>query len=53
MKKTLHIVAKVILSLILLLPVLGLTGMLGEPTRDFYKLHNGSGTHHCAYCTLD
>ncbi|MAQ59570.1 hypothetical protein CL638_02595 [bacterium] len=37
MKKTLHIVAKVILSLILLLPVLGLTGMLGEPTRDFYN----------------
>ncbi len=37
MKKTLHIVAKVILSLILLLPVLGLTGMLGEPTRELYN----------------
>ncbi|MBP6869229.1 MAG: hypothetical protein KBC16_03955 [Candidatus Pacebacteria bacterium] len=37
MKRILHIVAKVLLSLILLLPVVGATGMLGEATRDLYN----------------
>ena len=37
MKKIIHIVCKVVLSLILLLPVLGTTGMLGEATRDLYN----------------
>ncbi len=37
MKKYLHIGAKVLFSLILLMPVLGLTGMLGEATRDLYN----------------
>ncbi len=37
MKTYLHIVAKVLFSLILLMPVLGLTGMLGEATRDLYN----------------
>jgi hypothetical protein len=59
MKKILHIIAKVVLSLILILPVAGATGMLGEATRDLYNtdlafafyhhvyfLHHGS----CAYC---
>ncbi len=36
MKKYLHIFLKVIFSLILLLPVAGATGMLGEATRDLY-----------------
>lgn len=37
MKKYLHILAKVVFSLILLLPVVGATGMLGEATRDLYN----------------
>ncbi len=37
MKKYLHILAKVVFSLILLLPVLGSTGMLGEATRELYN----------------
>lgn len=37
MKKALHIAAKVLLSLIVLLPVVGVTGMLGEATRDLYN----------------
>jgi hypothetical protein len=37
MKKILHIIAKVVLSLILILPVAGATGMLGEATRDLYN----------------
>lgn len=37
MKKYLHIFAKIVFSLILILPVLGSTGMLGEATRDLYN----------------
>lgn len=37
MKKNLHIVAKVVFSLILLLPVVGILGKLGEPTRALYN----------------
>lgn len=37
MKHYLHIAAKVIFSLILILPVVGITGMLGEPTRELYN----------------
>ena len=37
MKKYLHIFAKIVFSLILLLPILGSTGMLGEATRDLYN----------------
>ena len=37
MKRILHILAKVVLSLILLLPVVGTTGILGEATRDLYN----------------
>ena len=37
MKKILHIVAKILLSLIILLPIGGATGMLGEATRDLYN----------------
>lgn len=37
MKKYLHIVVKVLFSLILLLPVVGATGLLGEATRDLYN----------------
>lgn len=37
MKKIPHIVAKVIFTLILLLPVAGATGVLGEATRDLYN----------------
>lgn len=37
MKRMLHIGSKVVLSLILLLPVLGATGILGEATRDLYN----------------
>ncbi len=37
MKKYLHIFLKVILSLIMLMPVVGATGMLGEATRDLYN----------------
>lgn len=37
MKKYLHIIAKVVFSLILMLPIVGSTGMLGEATRDLYN----------------
>lgn len=37
MKKYLHLVAKVIFSLILILPVVGATGFFGEATRDLYN----------------
>ncbi len=37
MKKIMHIIAKIILSLIMLLPVVGVTGILGEATRDLYN----------------
>lgn len=37
MKKYLHILAKIIFSLIILMPILGVTGMLGEATRDLYN----------------
>lgn len=37
MKKYLHIVAKVLFSLILILPIVGSTGALGEATRDLYN----------------
>ena len=37
MKKTLHIVAKVLFSLILLMPVLGATGIFPPATRDLYN----------------
>lgn len=37
MKKYLHISAKVVFSLILILPIVGTTGMLGEPTRELYN----------------
>lgn len=36
MKRYLHIFLKVIFSLILIMPVAGATGMLGEATRDLY-----------------
>lgn len=35
--KIVHIVLKVLLSLILILPVVGMTGMLGVPTRELYN----------------
>lgn len=35
--KILNVVLKVLLSLILLMPVLGVTGLLGEATRDLYN----------------
>ncbi len=37
MKKYLHLTAKLIFSLILILPVAGVTGLLGEATRDLYN----------------
>lgn len=37
MKRILHIIAKVFLSLIILMPVVGVTGLLGEATRDLYN----------------
>jgi hypothetical protein len=37
MKKILHTVSKIVLSLILILPVLGTFGILGEATRDLYN----------------
>lgn len=37
MKKLLHILAKVLLSAIILLPIVGTTGALGEATRDLYN----------------
>jgi hypothetical protein len=36
MKKYLHIIAKVVFSLILLMPVLGATGIFPPATRDLY-----------------
>ena len=35
--KILTVLAKIVLSLILILPVVGVTGLLGEPTRDLYN----------------
>jgi hypothetical protein len=35
--KILNIILKIVLSLILLLPVVGITGLLGEPARDLYN----------------
>ena len=37
MKKPITIVLKVVLSLILVLPILGLTGVLPPPTQDLYN----------------
>lgn len=37
MKKYIHIVAKFLFSLIIILPIVGLTGALGEPTRELYN----------------
>lgn len=37
MKKYVHIGLKIILSLILLMPILGITGILGEPKPEFYN----------------
>ena len=37
MKRILHIAAKVVLSLIILMPIVGTTGLLGEATRDLYN----------------
>ncbi|MEK7462560.1 MAG: hypothetical protein AAB618_03225 [Patescibacteria group bacterium] len=37
MKKYSHIIIKVLFSLILILPVVGITGLLGEATRDLYN----------------
>lgn len=37
MKRILHIASKAILSLILILPIVGITGKLGEPTHDLYN----------------
>lgn len=37
MKRYLHILAKIVFSLILILPILGATGVLGEATRDLYN----------------
>ncbi len=43
MKKYLHTIAKVLFSLILLLPVVGVTGLLGEPTRELYNTDQAYG----------
>jgi hypothetical protein len=37
MKKTIDIVLKVVLSLILVLPILGVTGVFPPPTQDLYN----------------
>jgi len=37
MKKYLHVIAKGLFSLILILPIIGSTGLLGEATRDLYN----------------
>lgn len=37
MKKYSHIAAKVLFSLILILPIIGITGLLGEATRNLYN----------------
>ncbi len=39
--KIVNIILKVLLCLILLMPVLGPTGMLGEATRDLYNTDQG------------
>lgn len=36
MQQYLHVTVKVIFSLILVLPIVGLTGLLGEPVRELY-----------------
>lgn len=43
MKKYLHTIAKVLFSLILILPVVGVTGLLGEPTRELYNTDQAYG----------
>lgn len=37
MKKTINIVLKVVLSLILIMPILGVLGVFPQPTADMYK----------------
>lgn len=37
MKKNINVVLKIVLSLILLMPILGLLGILPEPTQDLYN----------------
>lgn len=37
MKKYLQILAKIVFSLILILPIVGITGALGQPTRELYN----------------
>jgi hypothetical protein len=37
MKNILHVAAKVIFSLILVMPILGVLGVFPEPTRDLYN----------------
>ncbi len=37
MRNILHIIAKIILSLIAIMPVVGATGLLGQATRDLYN----------------
>lgn len=37
MKKYTHVIAKVIFTLILILPILGITGIFPEATRDLYN----------------
>lgn len=37
MKKTINIVLKVVLSLILVMPILGVLGVFPQPTADMYK----------------
>lgn len=37
MKKTIHIILKIVLSLILLSPVLGVLGIFPPPTREMYN----------------
>jgi hypothetical protein len=37
MKKYFYVASKVVMTLILLMPILGITGMLGEPTPELYN----------------
>jgi hypothetical protein len=37
MKKYIYLGSKIVLSLILLMPILGITGLLGEPTPELYN----------------
>ncbi len=37
MKKTAHIILKILMSLMLITPILGSLGIFPEPTRDLYK----------------